>query len=177
MPIEIVAYDPSWPQVFEAERARLSPLLADCEIHHVGSTAVPGLAAKPIIDMALLVDSYELPVGRLTEQAGYQYPRAFNSTLSEKRFLCYPTPARRTHHVHLVVDPAELVRYLVFRDRLRADRALAHQYEALKRELAERHRDDREAYTEAKAEFVRRQTGPNAHRVTDALRCRSARMR
>lgn len=156
MPVRVVEYDSSWPAAFEAERARLGPLLEGAEIHHIGSTAVPGLAAKPIVDMIAVVDSYELSIARLVAEAGYQYPRAFNATLTTRRFLCYPRADWRTHHMHLLDDPDELARYLRFRDRLRADSELARQYEMLKHELAERHRRDREAYTEAKSEFVTR---------------------
>jgi GrpB-like predicted nucleotidyltransferase (UPF0157 family) len=156
MPVEIVAYDASWPASFEDERRRLAPLLEGVEIHHIGSTAVPGLAAKPIIDMIALVDSYESPVAGLIAAGGYEYPRAYNATLTDRRFLCFPTAERRTHHLHLVDDPPVLARYLRFRDRLRAEPLLAREYEAFKRSLAERYRDDREAYSEAKSEFVGR---------------------
>jgi GrpB-like predicted nucleotidyltransferase (UPF0157 family) len=162
MPVRVVPYDPGWPAAFEVERTRLAPLLEGAEIHHIGSTAVPGLAAKPIIDMIAVVDSFELSIARLVADAGYQYPRAFNATLTKRRFLCYPRADWRTHHMHLIDDPDELTRYLRFRDRLRADPALARQYETLKRELAERHRHDREAYTEAKSDFV------NYHERSDA---------
>jgi GrpB-like predicted nucleotidyltransferase (UPF0157 family) len=152
--VEIVAYDPAWPALFEAERERLVPLLGGAELHHFGSTAVPGLAAKPILDMIALVDDMDAPIAALVQRAGYQYPEAYNATLTRRRFLCYPTPSARTHHLHLVEDPAELERRLGFRDRLRADPTLAGEYEALKRALAERYREDREAYTEAKAPFI-----------------------
>jgi GrpB-like predicted nucleotidyltransferase (UPF0157 family) len=160
MPVEVVQYDPSWPAAFEAERARLQPLLEGAEIHHIGSTAVAGLAAKPIIDMIAVVDAYEVPIARLVAEAGYQYPRAYNATLTRRRFLCYPKAQWRTHHMHLLDDPAELTRYLRFRDCLRADPELARRYEALKRELAGRHHADREAYTEGKSEFVARHERP-----------------
>ncbi len=155
MRVEIVDYDPSWPAAFEAERKRLAPLLPGAEVHHIGSTAVPGLAAKPIIDMVALVDDLAAPITELVERGGYQYAVAFNATLAHRRFLCYPTAAHRTHHLHLVDQLEELERRLRFRDRLRADPALANEYVALKRALAERYRDDREAYTEAKSEFVK----------------------
>ena len=92
MHVQIVEYDPCWPAAFEAERQRLAPLLAGVEIHHVGSTAVPGLAAKPIIDMIACVERYEEPIKRLVTEATYQYPQAFNATLTKRRFLLYPTP-------------------------------------------------------------------------------------
>jgi GrpB-like predicted nucleotidyltransferase (UPF0157 family) len=154
-PIEIVDYDAGWPAAFRAERERVEPLLGGARIHHFGSTAVPGLAAKPVIDMMALVDDLDAPIAGLTGVAGYQFPQAFNATLAHRRFLCYPNAARRTHHLHLVDDAEEFERRLRFRDRLRADPVLAGRYAILKRSLAERHREDREAYTEAKAEFVR----------------------
>ncbi len=161
--VEIVEYDPAWPAAYRAERERLAPLLADgVELHHFGSTAVPGLAAKPVIDMIALVDDLDAPIAALVGRVGYQYPPAFNATLIHRRFLCYPTTAHRTHHLHLVDEPGELERRLHFRDRLRADPALASEYVALKRVLAERYSDDREAYTEAKSEFVKRHTPDRA---------------
>src|SRR5581483_11832057 len=145
MPIRIVPYDPAWPRSYEAERKRIGPLMAGAVLHHIGSTAVPGLAAKPIIDIAVLLDSFQPAINRLVRHAGYQYPPAFNATLSRQRFLCYPTPTRRTHHLHLTDDPAQLESYLRFRDRLRASPELARRYEALKRTLAAQHPTDRDA--------------------------------
>ncbi len=161
-PIEIVAYDPMWPGAFEAERKRLAPLLGGAKIHHFGSTAVPGLAAKPVIDMIAFVSELDAPIATLVAKTNYQFPEAFNATLIHRRFLCYPTTAHRTHHLHLVDDREELDRRLRFRDRLRTDPALAAEYEALKRTLAERHRKDREAYTDAKAAFVKHWSKPDA---------------
>jgi GrpB-like predicted nucleotidyltransferase (UPF0157 family)/ribosomal protein S18 acetylase RimI-like enzyme len=154
--VELVAYDPAWPALYETERQRLEPLLPGAlEIHHIGSTAVPGLLAKPIIDIVALVDDLDAPIAALIDN-GYQYARAFNATLSHRRFLCYPTASHRTHHLHLVDDCLELERRLCFRDRLRADPALAEEYVALKRALAARYPEDRESYTEAKAPFIKR---------------------
>jgi GrpB-like predicted nucleotidyltransferase (UPF0157 family) len=116
--------------------------------------------------MVALVESYEGPIARLVADGGYQYARAFNATLTHRRFLCYPTAAHRTHHLHLVDERGELERRLRFRDSLRADPVLAGEYGALKRALAERYSEDREAYTEAKSEFVRRHAQP----VTPTLR-------
>ncbi|GEM_PF-159846 len=155
--VELVEYDPAWPAAYETERERLVPLLGGAlEIHHIGSTAVPGLLAKPIIDIVALVEDLDAPVAALRDSGGYQYPAAFNATLTHRRFLCYPTASHRTHHLHLVDDRAELERRLRFRDRLRADPALAGEYAALKRTLAARYREHREVYTAAKAPFIRR---------------------
>jgi GrpB-like predicted nucleotidyltransferase (UPF0157 family) len=165
--VELAGYDPAWPAAFAAERERLAPLLGALEIHHIGSTAVPGLLAKPIVDMVALVDDLDAPVAALIDSGGYQYPWAFNATLAHRRFLCYPRASYRSHHLHLVDDRAELERLLHFRDLLREDQGLADQYVALKRRLAARFREDREAYTEAKAPFIRsveKQAGPDPAR-------------
>jgi GrpB-like predicted nucleotidyltransferase (UPF0157 family) len=153
--VEIVDCDPAWPAMYEAERRRLEPLLGDVDIHHFGSTSVPGLAAKPVIDIIALVPDLDAPIATLVDSAGYQFPPAFNATLIHRRFLCYPSASHRTHHLHLVDEREELELRLRFRDRLRADPALAQEYATLKRSLAVRYRDDREAYTEAKAAFVK----------------------
>lgn len=158
--MEIVDYDPAWPGSYESERARLAPLLEGTELHHFGSTAVPGLAAKPVIDMIALVPDLDAPIAALVSSGGYQLPQAFNATLKHRRFLCYPTATHRTHHLHLVDDREELDCRLRFRDRLRANPALAEEYAMLKHELAERYRDNREAYTDAKAGFVKRWSEP-----------------
>jgi GrpB-like predicted nucleotidyltransferase (UPF0157 family) len=80
----------------------------------------------------------------------------YYATLTGRRWLCRPSASQRTHHLHLVADERELTRHLRFRDALRADRDLAAQYAALKRDLARRMADDREAYTAAKTAFVKR---------------------
>jgi len=159
-PVEIADYDPAWPAVFEAERERLARVLGRVEVHHFGSTAVPGLAAKPVIDMIALVPDLDAPVASLVAEAGYQFPRAFNATLTHRRFLCFPSAAHRTHHLHLVDDREELERRLRFRDRLRADPVLAREYVALKRSLAARFPEDREGYTDAKSQFIRSHDQP-----------------
>lgn len=157
-PIEVVEHDPEWPLRFEAEKALLEPVLADAApggIHHVGSTAVPGLPAKPVID--ILVGVTDLPTTRrlIPALAALQYQYA-PYRADEMHWFCKPDPSRRTHHLHLV--PTESQRFrdeLAFRDALRSDPRLAIDYGELKHRLAEIHREDREAYTGAKADFIR----------------------
>lgn len=154
--IEIVEYDGAWPARFASERAALLPLLPGVEVHHIGSTAVPGMPAKPIIDLMALVEDLDAPIADLVKTGGYQYPRAFNAELRHRRWLCRPSAAHRTHHLHLVDEHAELDRHLRFRDRLRASATLRDEYARSKRDLAGRFGDDREAYSEAKSAFVQR---------------------
>lgn len=123
-------------------------------IHHVGSTAVPGLLAKPVIDILVGVDSLEdsRPCIALLAPLHYLYSPYLPEQM---HWLCKPDPARRTHHLHLVPTHSErFVDELAFRDYLRAHGDRAREYAELKRGLAARHRQDREAYTDGKAEFV-----------------------
>jgi GrpB-like predicted nucleotidyltransferase (UPF0157 family) len=153
-PIEIVEYEPFWPAFYIAERERLAPLLSGVRIHHIGSTAVHGLAAKPVIDMIALVDDLEANIAAVVQRAGYQLPARFNANLVHRRFLCYPTASYRTHHLHLVDEREDMDRCLRFRDNLRGNPELAAEYAALKRALAARFREDREGYTNAKGTFI-----------------------
>lgn len=152
--IEIVEYDVSWPDRFRAEAERLAGVVPVLIWHHIGSTAVPGLAAKPIIDMMAVAEDIDEHVPALVERAGYQCPLAYNAALVGRRWLCRPSAAHRTHHLHLVADQHELDRRLRFRDALRDDPQLAVEYAALKRDLAERMPDDRDGYTAAKTAFI-----------------------
>jgi GrpB-like predicted nucleotidyltransferase (UPF0157 family) len=154
-----VPYDPTWPARFEAERVAIAEAIGESiidGIHHVGSTAVPGLAAKPIIDILVGVRSLEgsRACFEPLAQIGYMYAPYLSA---EMHWFCKPNPSRRTRHLHLVpVGTRRYVDELAFRDRLREDPKIAEKYIALKRRLAGRFANDREAYTDAKSSFVRR---------------------
>lgn len=157
-PIRLVPADPDWPARFKHEQEALAEAIGEWVvggIHHVGSTAVPGLDGKPIIDILVGVEDLESARKSFEPLAdlGYLYAPYLPE---EMHWFCKPDPAHRTHHLHLV--PADSQRFrdeLAFRDRLRADSQLAANYAALKHRLAERHRDDREAYTDGKDAFIR----------------------
>jgi GrpB-like predicted nucleotidyltransferase (UPF0157 family)/molybdopterin-guanine dinucleotide biosynthesis protein A len=156
-PVRIVPYDPTWPARFEEERRALQAVLGERGtggIHHVGSTAVPGLAAKPIIDMLVGVADLESswPCVAAVARLGYHYA-PYRPT--EMHWLCKPDPRHRTHHLHLVpVASPRFREELAFRDHLRRHRDVAARYETLKRALAAQHGADRDAYTAAKAPFI-----------------------
>lgn len=155
-PVAIVAYDPGWPERFAAEADRLALLLPPAVVlHHIGSTAVPGLAAKSIVDLMAHVEDVDAHVPILVESGGYAYPAAYNAALEDRRWLCRPSASRREFHLHIVARRAELDRHLRFRDSLRDDGELAARYAELKRGLARRFPGDREAYGEAKTAFIR----------------------
>ncbi len=155
--IVIEEYNPDWPGRFALERLLLADVLRPWlagPIEHVGSTAVPGLAAKPVIDIMVGIECLEAARPALEPLAaiGYLYAPYRADAM---HWLCKPSPEVRTHHLHLVPFRSRLWHdRIAFRDRLRANRELAEEYEQLKRHLADKYPDDREAYTEAKASFI-----------------------
>jgi GrpB-like predicted nucleotidyltransferase (UPF0157 family) len=159
--IAIAAYDPTWPAQFEAEATRLRATLRDepiAGLEHFGSTAIPGLAAKPIIDILVAVPSVTQARARFPEKLKpLDYVFWPDNPKTDRLFFVKGMPPygkRRTHHVHVTEPAGELWVRLKFRDYLRNHPDEAARYEALKRKLAAEHRADREAYTAAKADYV-----------------------
>lgn len=156
-PVEILPYDAAWPERFEEQRAPVEQILAPWlvgVVEHVGSTSVPGLAAKPVVDMLAGVRDLQesRPCIDLLSVDGWLWAPYREDV---EHWFCRPTPEHRTHHLHVVEHGGrEWEDMLAFRDALRADRALRERYAALKLDLARAHRDDRNAYTEAKSTFV-----------------------
>ena len=166
--VAIVPYDARWPERFRQEeqhlRAVLPRELVGC-IEHYGSTAVPGLAAKPIVDMLIEVTDLEATRARVApilEAEGYDY--FWRPTFGDDVppwyawFIKRDQPGgARTHHLHMITKAAEFAehwRALLFRDYLRAHPDVARDYGAMKVRLAEEHRHDRIAYTRGKSEFI-----------------------
>ena len=160
-PVEIAPYDPAWPKGFEEEREALQRVLGAWlvgSIEHIGSTAVQGLAAKAVIDIMAGVENLDAsrPAISVVATLGYCY---FPYRPDSEHWFCKPSPTFRTHHLHLVpFGQPQWQRSIAFRDYLRAHGRVAAEYEALKRRLAQDHRFDREAYTEAKIPFITRIT-------------------
>jgi GrpB-like predicted nucleotidyltransferase (UPF0157 family) len=161
--VRVVGYDMRWPALFHSEANRIRAAVAatglpQLALEHIGSTAVPGLAAKPILDIGA---GYKPGVSALTyvgalESLGYVYRG--NAGLPGRDYFRRGDP--RTHHIHLVAhDGIHWRRYLVFRDTLRADAAACQAYAALKHELAAQYAQDRESYLLGKAEFIEEMLG------------------
>ena len=156
-PVQIVPYDPRWPSLFAEEAAAVQHVIGSWVtggIHHVGSTAVPGLAAKPIIDIAVGVTDLasSRPCINLLAKLNYRY---FPYRTQVMHWLCKPDPSRRTHHLHLIpCGSRRFCEEIAFCDYLRTHPDIARQYQRLKEQLAAQHTDDREAYTQAKGAFV-----------------------
>jgi GrpB-like predicted nucleotidyltransferase (UPF0157 family) len=160
-PIEIVPYDPSWPLLFQAEAMVLRQALGTWlvgPIEHIGSTAVSGLAAKPVID--IMAGVHSLDESRRAPEAAAEVGYCYAPYQVElEHWFCKPSPAFRTHHLHLVpVGSPQWIRPLAFRNYLRADAGIATEYGALKLRLAQEHHLDRDAYTRAKRPFIDRIT-------------------
>lgn len=154
-PVVIVEYDPAWPERFAAERARLEAALAghDARIEHVGSTAVVGLAAKPIIDMLLGLPSWPMAAEAIAAVVALGYDHRGDGGIPGREYFRRGLP--RSHQVHACALGGTFWRdHLAFRDRLRAEPQTVRAYEALKLELALRFRNDRLGYTDAKAPFI-----------------------
>ena len=155
-PVVILDYDPRWADIFAEEKARMLQVLAglDATVEHVGSTSVPGMPAKPIIDIMVTVrDSAtaERSIGLLAT-IGYDYR---GETGVHGRFYF---AKGHPHGYHLHMYPCghpEIARLLLFRDYLRNSSEAAHKYSEIKRALSEKLRDDREAYAEAKSTFIK----------------------
>ncbi|WP_338017248.1 GrpB family protein [Vreelandella alkaliphila] len=157
--VVILPYDAKWQRIFEEERDRLLHLFPGdfLAVEHFGSTAVPGLAAKPVIDILAGVDSMSR-ADELMEplcRASYATSMEFNASLVGRRWLMRWAEGRRTHHLHLMVyGSREWDQRLAFRNILRTHPELAQRYEKNKRLWATEFRLDREAYTAAKAGFI-----------------------
>ena len=154
--IVIVDYDPAWPAVFESLRARVADALGSLAlgIEHVGGTAVPGLAAKPIIDLDVIV-AHPFHIAEAIErleEIGYRH-RGDEGILGREAFD-HPSQCPLHHLYVCAVGSLALRHHLALREVLRADCALAAEYAALKRALAARFGEDREAYAQAKSAFI-----------------------
>ena len=155
-PIVVLDYDPNWAELFQFLRRRIADVLGDmaAAIEHVGSTAVPGLVAKPIIDIDVLLTSETMLPSAVERLATLGYIHRGNLGIPERE--AFYAPASDPAH-HLYVCPpgsAEFRRHVAFRDYLRAHPKDAKIYGDLKIALAQRFRENRVAYNNAKGEFV-----------------------
>ena len=157
--IVLLPYDPAWPQAFESEAARLRGVVGNLfvDLHHIGSTAVPGLLAKPVIDILAIVAQIEaLDLQRAAWEAlGYESMGEFGIP-GRRYFRKDDASGRRTHQVHAFADGSrEITRHLDFRDYLRARPSVAEAYALLKRRLAEECAGDMHYYGAGKTDFIR----------------------
>jgi GrpB-like predicted nucleotidyltransferase (UPF0157 family) len=156
-------YDPSWPEKFEKEREHLVAIIGSWNygsIEHVGSTAVLGMVAKPVIDIMFGVKSLEdsKPAIEVLVENGYKY-WPYKADLMH--WFCKPSDEFRTHHLHLVPYESPLWHERIkFLELLRSDKLVFDQYAKLKRHLAVSCKEDRELYTEKKWPFIQQVLRP-----------------
>jgi GrpB-like predicted nucleotidyltransferase (UPF0157 family) len=170
--VKVVDHDPDWAtlaaEACQAVRNACGELLVD--VQHVGSTAVPDLPAKPILDIVAAVvtfDSMPELVRRLAD-IGYRYRRNHGDA-GGHLFVADSAPDVRTIHIHVVEHSGSQWRdYLRFRDLLRRRPAIRKRYAELKRGLASICRDDRESYTASKADFIREVLDNNVNWIDDS---------
>jgi GrpB-like predicted nucleotidyltransferase (UPF0157 family) len=158
--ISIAPYNPEWPVLFDSEAKFLRyklPISLITRIEHFGSTAIPGLAAKSIIDMLVEVaslDETQKQIVPLLESEGYDYFWRTDIEPPYAWFIKRDSEGKRTHHIHMVEADSKLWERLYFRDYLREFPVEAKHYEELKRSLSKKYLNDRVAYTKGKAEFI-----------------------
>ena len=157
----IVPYNPRWADLFVQEKERLLRLFTGTtvEIEHIGSTAVPGLGGEPVIDVLLGVLGLEQVQKRILalQEMGYRFVPELESQDHEGKIFVIEAAGKHTHHLHVVEMRSEFWRhYLLFRDYLKAHETMIQQYYELKMQLAERFKNDRNAYIDAKSAFIKR---------------------
>ena len=156
--LKLVTYDPAWPALFAAEAERISRAFAPRElpIEHIGSTSVPGLLAKPVIDIAIAVSSAEEAAECVAplQALGYEY-RGMHGDDPARRYFVLDAEGRRRVQIHMWILPAAgWDRHLRFRDLLRARPDLAAAYAREKLRVADSVGWNKMAYSEAKGPFI-----------------------
>ncbi len=152
--IIVLDYDPTWPTAFEAVRARVWRVVGDIAIavEHVGSTSVPGLAAKPIIDISVVVPSGAAVAVAIERLSTLGYRHLGNLGIEGREAFASPNMPPRHHLYVCPQDSLALKNHLIVREHLRRYSAVATEYGALKRRLAEQFSEDIDGYTEGKSE-------------------------
>jgi len=160
--VALEPFSPEWRRRYEREVERLRSLVGDeiMRFEHVGSTAVEGLCAKPIVDVLGMVEDLSDARGLVEtlEANGYEYRP--DDEFEERLFFAKGPAADRTHYLHVAERGSSYATEMIaFRDALRSDASLRYKYAALKRDLAAAHPEDRDSYTAGKSDFVERVVG------------------
>ncbi len=161
--VQLVPFKETWAEAFQVEKTALKSALGDnaVDIQHVGSTAIIGLTAKPIIDIAIAVPSLDIVEQLMTplHKLGYDYTD--EQGVPSRRFFAKGPESNRTHYLHISEANTEYKRLVFFRDSLNRNPELCQQYESLKRTLAAKFPSDRAAYTQGKNDFIKKILAPS----------------
>lgn len=155
--VEIKPYNPMWKHCFEEERNLLKALLEKdaVDIQHIGSTAIPGISAKPIIDIAVGVRELNDGLKHIEALEKHGYEFRGEAGIPGRLFFAKGSPDFRTHHLHMVEYNSEIwANHLLFRDYLKSHNDAVEEYRNLKKELAQKFQFDRVAYTDGKSDFI-----------------------
>ncbi len=161
MTIELSEYNPEWTTMFDTEKNTIltSFPINEVLIEHIGSTSIPNLKAKPIIDIILGLTELPLdilPVVKYLKTLGYEYIEEYNSIIPERRFFQKDLNGKRTHHIHLVSFNSEFWdKHLFFRNHLRDNPTIREQYQVLKADLTKRQWKSGNEYADAKGDFIK----------------------
>jgi GrpB-like predicted nucleotidyltransferase (UPF0157 family) len=155
--VELVPHNPEWTQLADEEAQRIAeglsfPIIG---IYHIGSTSIPGIKAKPILDFVLEVEDLEVAIRSIAEFEELGYESKGEYGIPGRQFFTRDTDGERSHHLHVFqTGHPDIERHTVFRDFLRANPKAAREYEKLKEELAKRFPKQSGSYTEAKSDFI-----------------------
>lgn len=167
MKVEVVPHDPLWRDAFEAEAKRVAAALGEnvLAIHHIGSTAIPDIYAKPVIDLLIEVRDIKEVDGRSSSMEALGYEAMGEFGIAGRRFFRKDNrEGIRTHNIHAFeADSAQVWRHLAFRDYMKAHPADAQKYSELKRKLAEQHPQSLDAYMDGKDGFIKEMDRRAAH--------------
>lgn len=160
-PIILAPYDPLWSDKFETEKQNLLRVAGDLlsHIEHIGSTAIPGIIAKPTIDILAAINSLNETQRLINEitSINYIYVPEYETELPERRYFYKNRAGEDAFHLHAVeMNSAFWNRHIAFRDYLRSHPDQADTYAKLKIQLAEKHHADRDAYSNGKSDFIHR---------------------
>ncbi len=155
--VEVLPYSPNWKKQFEVEKQVLMRIFGKeaVAVHHIGSTAIEGMSAKPVIDILIEVNSIVAAAKYVGEMRAQGYVFLGENGISGRAFFI-KGGEQRTHHVHIFqAGNSEVARHLLFRDYLRNHLVAAQQYSELKQALAQKYPTNIEAYIEGKNDFIR----------------------
>jgi len=155
--VELVPHNPEWSQLADEEAKRILEQLSIpvIGVYHIGSTSIPGIKAKPILDFVIEVEKLD-DIIQSTEMLGeLGYISRGEYGIPGRQFFTKDTDGERSHHLHIFQQGhPDIERHLVFRDFLRANPEAAHEYEIIKEKLAKRFPKESGSYTEAKSDFI-----------------------
>ena len=154
-------YNPDWTKMYITEKQLISTgfPIKDFLIEHIGSTSVPDLKAKPVIDILIGVSSLPvdiIPIASYFKNLGYEYIEKYNLIMPDRRFFQKDINGKRAYHIHMVtIDSDFWDRHLFFRNQLRENSAIRQQYEKLKTDLSKQQWDSSNDYADAKSDFIK----------------------